>query len=191
MLPSEPRSSTGDPWVPLQIFDVSLTLLLFALLQGYKNIIQNCTENAQVLKEGIERTGRFEVLSKDVGVPLVAFVLKDSSKHTVFDVAESLRRYGWIVPAYTMPADAQHIAVLRVVIREDFNRSLAMRLVADIEKVLAELEVRANRVSMMAATATKVASGDEKHAKKTVEQIQEEVTRHWKRFVQGRKTGVC
>lgn len=191
MLPSEPRSSTGDPWVPLQIFDVSLTLLLFALLQGYKNIIQNCTENAQVLKEGIERTGRFEVLSKDVGVPLVAFVLKDSSKHTVFDVAESLRRYGWIVPAYTMPADAQHIAVLRVVIREDFNRSLAMRLVADIEKVLAELEVRANRVSMMAATATKVAAGDEKHAKKTVEQIQEEVTRHWKRFVQGRKTGVC
>lgn len=159
-------------------------------LQGYRNIIENCMENARVLKEGIERTGRFEVLSKDVGVPLVAFMLKDSSKHTVFDIAESLRRFGWIVPAYTMPADAQHIAVLRVVIREDFNRSLAMRLVADIEKVLGELEVRSNRVSIMAATVTKAADED-KQVKKTVEQIQEEVTRHWKRFVQGRKTGVC
>ncbi|KAK4782431.1 hypothetical protein SAY86_016533 [Trapa natans] len=154
--------------------------------EGYRNIIQNCMENARVLKEGIERTGQFEVLSKDVGVPLVAFMLKDTTKHTVFHIAESLRRFGWIVPAYTMPADAQHIAVLRVVIREDFNRSLAMRLVTDIEKVLGELEVRANRV----ATKTHVDS-DEKLAKKTVEQIQEEVTRHWKKFVQGRKTIVC
>ncbi|KAK4768492.1 hypothetical protein SAY87_003633 [Trapa incisa] len=156
--------------------------------EGYRNIIENCMENARVLKEGIERTGQFEVLSKDVGVPLVAFMLKDSTKHTVFDIAESLRRFGWIVPAYTMPADAQHIAVMRVVIREDFNRSLAMRLVTDIEKVLQEHEVRANRLS---ATTVIKTDAEENHAKKTVVQIQEEVTRHWKKFVKGRKAIVC
>ncbi|OWM62680.1 glutamate decarboxylase 5-like [Punica granatum] len=159
--------------------------------EGYKGIMENCMENARVLKEGIEQTGKFEVLSKDVGVPLVAFMLKDSSKHTVFDIAESLRRFGWIVPAYTMPADAQHIAVLRVVVREDFNRSLAMRLVSNIEKVLGELEARASRISVIAATVTKVAGEEKQVVKKTVEQIQEEVTRHWKKFVKGKNTGVC
>ncbi|CAN1224438.1 Glutamate decarboxylase 2 [Linum perenne] len=38
----------------------------------------------------------------------------------------------WIVSAYMMPADAQHITVLRVVVREDFLRGLAERLVQDI-----------------------------------------------------------
>jgi hypothetical protein len=32
-----------------------------------------------------------------------------------------------------MPPNAEHIAVLRVVIREDFSRTLAERLVTDIE----------------------------------------------------------
>ncbi|PKI53447.1 hypothetical protein CRG98_026137, partial [Punica granatum] len=114
---------------------------------GYKGIMENCMENARVLKEGIEQTGKFEVL---------------------------LRRFGWIVPAYTMPADAQHIAVLRVVVREDFNRSLAMRLVSNIEKVLGELEARASRISVIAATVTKVAGEEKQVVKKTVEQIQEE-----------------
>ncbi|KAG0486925.1 hypothetical protein HPP92_009020 [Vanilla planifolia] len=108
--------------------------------EGYKNIMENCAENARILKEGIESTGRFDVVSKDIGVPLVAFKLKDSNQHTVFEISENLRRFGWIVPAYSMPADAQHIAVLRVVIREDFSRSLAERLVSDIKKVVFELD---------------------------------------------------
>lgn len=99
------------------------------LNQGYKNVMQNCQENARVLREGLEKTGRFSIVSKEIGVPLVAFSLKDNSKHDEFEISETLRRFGWIVPAYTMPPDAQHITVLRVVIREDFSRTLAERLV--------------------------------------------------------------
>jgi hypothetical protein len=44
-----------------------------------------------------------------------------------------MRRFGWIIPAYTMPANAEHVAVLRVVIREDFSRSLAERCVPNFE----------------------------------------------------------
>ena len=93
-----------------------------------------------LLKGGLEKTGRFNIVSKDYGVPLVAFSLKDHNLHNEFEVSEMLRRFGWIVPAYTMPADAQHVTVLRVVIREDFSRTLAERLVLDITKVLHELD---------------------------------------------------
>lgn len=145
-------------------------------------------ENAKVLKEGIEKTGHFDILSKDIGVPLVAFFLKDSSKYSVFNIADSLRRFGWIVPAYTMPADAQHIAVLRVVIREDFSRGLAERLVSDIERVLKEMDAMPSHV--VSSETAHVVLVDE-HVKKSVKQIQQDVTNHWKRFVRERRTGVC
>ena len=110
------------------------------IMQGYKNVMENCRDNMIVLKEGLEKTGRFNILSKDNGVPLVAFSLKDSELHTEFKVADHLRRYGWIVPAYTMPPDAENVTVLRVVIREDFCRGFAERLVDNIQKVLCDLD---------------------------------------------------
>lgn len=151
--------------------------------------------NAKVLSEGIEKTGRFDIVSKDVGVPLVAFSLKDSSKHTVFEISESLRRFGWIIPAYTMPPDAQHVAVLRVVIREDFSRSLTERLVTDIEKVVKEMDLlpsrASNRVAHVTATEEE-ATGEVTHiVKKSVRETQEEITRYWRRLVDGKTNGVC
>jgi len=140
-------------------------------------------ENTKALKAGIEQTGKFDILSKDIGVPLVAFTLKDSSKHSVFEIAESIRRFGWIIPAYTMPADAEHIAVLRVVIREDFSRSLAERLVSDLKKVLVETEGLPSRI---AATDDGVVA-----RKKSVTEI-EQVTTYWKALVDRKRTsGVC
>ncbi|KAF7045350.1 hypothetical protein CFC21_054462 [Triticum aestivum] len=108
--------------------------------EGYRNIMENCQENAMVVKEGLERTGRFNIVSKDQGVPLVAFSLKDHTRHDEFEVSDMLRRFGWIVPAYTMPADAQHVTVLRVVIREEFSRTLAERLVLHIDTVMNQLD---------------------------------------------------
>ncbi|KAB5531725.1 hypothetical protein DKX38_018395 [Salix brachista] len=164
--------------------------------EGYKRIMENCLENARALKEGLEKTGRFKILSKDKGVPLVAFSLKDSSKHTVFEIAESLRRFGWILPAYTMPADAQHIAVLRVVVREDFNRSLAERLVSHIEQVLRETDALPSRVPVQAAhivpaDETRDNMDGKKGGKKSEREIQEEVALYWKRFVSEKRTGPC
>ncbi|ONK61277.1 uncharacterized protein A4U43_C08F28030 [Asparagus officinalis] len=137
--------------------------------EGYKDIIVNCMDNAKSLRQGIEETGKFEVLSKDSGVPVVAFALKSTSEHTVFEISENMRRFGWIIPAYTMPPDAEHVAVLRVVIREDFCRSLAERLVSDLRKVLVDAEgVQADD------------GGSEKKAK------------YWRRVVDRKKTsGVC
>ncbi|KAK5845885.1 hypothetical protein PVK06_002127 [Gossypium arboreum] len=155
--------------------------------EGYRNIMENCHENAMVLKEGLEKTGRFNIVSKDEGVPLVAFSLKDNKRHDEFEISEMLRRFGWIVPAYTMPADAQHITVLRVVIREDFSRTLAERLVIDIQKVLHELDTLPAKVNAKPAMAEEENSKNGT-VKKTAIETQREITSYWKKFVRERKT---
>lgn len=127
--------STGSNQVIAQYYQ-----LIRLGFEGYKNIMENCRSNAMVLKQGPEKTGRFNIVSKDEGVPVVAFSLKDNCEHNEFEISDMLRRFGWIVPAYTMPPDAQHITVLRIVIREEFSRTLAERLVIDIEKVIQELD---------------------------------------------------
>ncbi|KAF8014580.1 hypothetical protein BT93_H0413 [Corymbia citriodora subsp. variegata] len=161
--------------------------------EGYKDIMENCMANARSLREGIEKTGRFNILSKDEGVPVVTFSLKDSSRFTVFNIAEDLRRFGWIVPAYTMPPDAEHVAVLRVVVREDFSRGLAERLMGDIERVMKELDGKPSGGTVKAAhvTAAVEGAGNEKRLKKSVEESQREITTYWKRLVDGKRTGVC
>jgi len=160
--------------------------------EGYKNVMENCFENARALKEGIEKTGLFNIVSKDVGVPLVAFSLKDSSKYDVFEISESLRRFGWIVPAYTMPPNAQHIAVLRVVVREDFSRALAERLVSDIDKVLKEMETHPRKAAYVTATIDETRDSDVgvKRVKKS-EREPQEIATYWRKLVVGKKAGVC
>ncbi|KAF5939636.1 hypothetical protein HYC85_023895 [Camellia sinensis] len=157
-----------------------------ANVQGYQNVMENCRQNAVVLKQGLEKTGRFNIVSKDIGVPLVAFSLNDNSRYNEFEVSDMLRRFGWIVPAYTMPADAQHVTVLRVVIREDFSRTLAERLVFDICKVLHELDALSSKISAKREENGKNGTV----VKKTALQTQREITDVWKKFVLARKTQV-
>ncbi|KAG7563284.1 Pyridoxal phosphate-dependent decarboxylase [Arabidopsis suecica] len=150
--------------------------------EGYRNVMDTCHENMMVLKQGLEKTGRFNIISKENGVPLVAFSLKDSSLHNEFEVAEMLRRFGWIIPAYKMPADAEHVTVLRVVIRDDFSRNLAERLVSDFDKVLHELDMLPSGIH------ANMANGTVNGVKKTAEEMQREVTSYWKKFVENKKT---
>ncbi|OVA14519.1 Pyridoxal phosphate-dependent decarboxylase [Macleaya cordata] len=161
--------------------------------EGYRNIMENCRENAIVLKEGLEKIDRFNILSKDNGVPLVAFSLKDHSRYNEFEISDLLRRFGWIVPAYTMPPDAQHITVLRVVIREDFSRTLAERLVIDIEKVLHELDNLQAKITVKKTSEEKEVqnvSNGRIVVKKTALETQEEITTAWKKFVLEKKTNI-
>lgn len=104
--------------------------------EGYRKIMQNLMANAHYLADEMEKIGQFEILSKQNTIPIVVARLKDASNCTVFDVSHLLRTRGWIVPAYTMPANAESIAVLRVVVRESFTRDLADMLMDDIREAL-------------------------------------------------------
>ena len=109
---------------------------------GYTRIMQALRENATWLSGKIAAMGPFELLSDGSAMPVFAFALKDGAKYSVFDVSNRLRERGWQVPAYTLPANAEDIAVLRVVVREGFSRDMAGMLLADLEKTVADLEAR-------------------------------------------------
>lgn len=104
--------------------------------QGYRDIMLNLQDTARYIAAQIEDTGHFDLLSDDKGLPLVCFKLKRERHYSVFDVADHLRERGWIVPAYTLAPDAEHIAVLRVVVREGLSRDMAELLVQDIHRTV-------------------------------------------------------
>ena len=71
---------------------------------------------------------------------MFAFRLADRvTGYTVFDVSEALRLRGWQVPAYTLPANLQDTAVLRIVVRNGFGRDLAELLARDLCSATSQL----------------------------------------------------
>ncbi|KAJ3021707.1 hypothetical protein HKX48_007993 [Thoreauomyces humboldtii] len=106
--------------------------------EGFKNIMGNLYQNTKYLADQLESTGWFKLLSTldpAKGLPVVAFQLtKDRPHHfNETDVAHVIRERGWIIPAYTMPADILDMHLLRVVLREDFSRNRCDLLVADLK----------------------------------------------------------
>ena len=107
---------------------------------GYTRVMSTLQEVATSLSSRIAALGPFELITDGSAMPVFAFTLKDSGRYTVFDVSNRLRRYGWQVPAYTMPANAEKVAVLRIVVREGFSADLADLLIGHLAEVTAHLE---------------------------------------------------
>ena len=72
---------------------------------GYSYILNNMRDNAGVLAEKLQATGRFELIgAEDEQLPLVAFQLARDEAFDEFDVAWQLSaERGWMVPASTLP----------------------------------------------------------------------------------------
>lgn len=109
---------------------------------GYTRIMQGLQRTADHLATAVEHTGHFRLVGQRGGLPLVCFRLTSDRAYDEHDVARTLRGSGWIVPAYTMPPDAEDMTVLRVVVRENFSRDMADMLAADLRRVVAELDER-------------------------------------------------
>jgi glutamate decarboxylase len=107
---------------------------------GYTQIMRTMRDIATSLSARVAKLGPFELLSDGSDIPVFAFALREPSRYTVFDVSSRMRRSGWQVPAYTMPADAQELAVLRVVIREGFSADLGDLFLNDLTAAVAHLE---------------------------------------------------
>lgn len=107
---------------------------------GYRRIMESLRDTAVHISSAIAEMGPFEVVSGGSAIPVVAIKVKDPSKYTVFRVSEQLRAGGWQVPAYTMPADAEDVAVLGIVVREGFGMDLADMLLESVAKAVAHLD---------------------------------------------------
>ncbi|KAJ4910615.1 Uncharacterized protein Rs2_05236 [Raphanus sativus] len=88
-----------------------------------------------------------------------------------------------------MPPNAQHITVLRVVIREDFSRTLAERLVIDIEKVIRDLDELPSRVvhKILLGEEKSEANGDNLVTLQSDMERQREIINGRKKLVSNRK----
>src|SRR5690349_21270401 len=111
---------------------------------GYREIMETMQLNASSLAERIVATGYFELVG-DGGaeqLPLVAFKLTGEDRgFDEFDVASQLAaERGWMVPAYTLPPNAEHMTIMRVLVKETFSESLASAFVGDLVQACTTLD---------------------------------------------------
>lgn len=115
---------------------------------GYRAVQQASRDVARGLARAVEDLGDFRLLTRGDELPVFAFTTT-AEVHTydVFDVSRRLRERGWLVPAYTFPANRQDLSVLRVVCRNGFSSDLAELLIEDLTLLLPELRAQKHPVS--------------------------------------------
>jgi glutamate decarboxylase len=88
------------------------------------------------LADGIAAMPQFRLVSHPMGqLPVFAVELDQAvTGWTVFQLSDKLRERGWLIPAYTMPANCEQMAVLRFVVRAGFSRDMAEQLLSDIQR---------------------------------------------------------
>ncbi|MCL5407105.1 MAG: glutamate decarboxylase [Patescibacteria group bacterium] len=107
---------------------------------GYTRIMSNITENAKYLAEKLLKTEYFESLNPTQLLPVVAVKLKNNENFTLYELTDKLREKGWIMPAYSLPANAEEIVIMRIVVRENFSRDMCDILYEDIVEAYNDLK---------------------------------------------------
>jgi glutamate decarboxylase len=91
--------------------------------------------NARQLADRIAAGGDFRLIGSenDEQLPLVAFRLDGEHNYDEFDVASQLAaERGWMVPAYTLPPNADHVTIMRALVKLTLGHTLATTLADDI-----------------------------------------------------------
>ncbi len=112
---------------------------------GYSYIMHTMQANARRLASEIAALGEFAIVGSedDEQLPLVAFQLAQEQSYDEFDIAAQLAaERGWMVPAYTLPPDADHVKIMRVLVKETLGRSLTDKLGEDIAQACATLKTK-------------------------------------------------
>jgi glutamate decarboxylase len=109
---------------------------------GYEAVMKLMEQNARELATRIQATNHFEIIGEgSPQLPLVAFKLLDTENYDEFDVAAHLSAVrGWMVPAYTLPPNAQDVTVLRALVKESFTFSMVEKLGDDITEAVESLD---------------------------------------------------
>ncbi len=132
--------STGSAMVLAQYYN----LIRFGH-DGYRYIMETMKYNARQLAKQIAEIGEFELIGgeEDEQLPLIAFKLTGEQAYDEFDVSAQLAaERGWMVPAYTLPPNAEHVKIMRILVKETLSHSLATTLGDDIAAACKALNVK-------------------------------------------------
>src|SRR5262249_16278985 len=105
--------------------------------EGYTRIQKAMRDNARYLARGIAALGNFTIINDGTYTACCCCSLKDESKYNAADLVQTLAQKGWIIPAFSMPPDAQSVNAIRVNVKETFSRDMADILIDDIRKAIA------------------------------------------------------
>jgi glutamate decarboxylase len=109
--------------------------------EGYRRIQQTSQDVALYLSGEIAKLPPFELISRGDDIPVFCWKMDEtyakSASFSLYDLADRLRERGWLVPAYPMPRNRQDLTVQRIVVKEDFGRDLAERLLEDLRRAVA------------------------------------------------------
>lgn len=112
---------------------------------GYTYVMSQLQENARALAANLRESGRFEVIGDELEqLPLVAFRLSGKNKpYDESDIAWQLSaERGWMVPAYTLPPNAEKVKIMRALVKETMNREQVERLTEDIANACTTLDLK-------------------------------------------------
>ncbi len=108
---------------------------------GYTTVMRNLQQIAMHISAGIAGMGPYNLISDGSQLPVFAFALDPKvHNYNVFDVSDRLRERGWLVPAYTFPANRQDLSVLRVVVRAGMNIEMGEMLLDFLSEQTIDLE---------------------------------------------------
>jgi glutamate decarboxylase len=109
---------------------------------GYRRVMEIMQANAESLAKDIEAIGKFQIVGAgEETLPLVAFNLAEAHPYDEFDIAFQLAaERGWMVPAYTMPPNAEDVKMMRALVKLNLSRSLVNTLNGDIADAIRTLE---------------------------------------------------
>jgi len=108
--------------------------------EGYTQIQNTMRENARYLARGIQEIGKFDILNAGELTPSCVCKLKNEKRYNAADVVAALAQHGWIVPAFSLPPNAETVNVMRFNVKETFSRDMAGILIDDIAKAINKLE---------------------------------------------------
>ncbi|MGW8378217.1 glutamate decarboxylase [Streptomyces sp. ODS28] len=111
--------------------------------EGYTKVYAAAARTAQALAERVGRMGPFTVLHDGRGaLPAVSWRLTEpiGAGFTLYDLTDQLRRRGWQVPAYPLPADRGDTVVQRVLVRHGTGYDKISLLIRDMETAVEHLQ---------------------------------------------------
>ncbi len=112
--------------------------------EGYERIQGASQALAKYLSGAIGKMEPFSLVSDGSDIPVFCWSMDgryaESAHFSLYDLADKLRQHGWLVPAYPMPPDRSDLVVQRIVVKEDFSRDLADKLLDDIRAAVKYFE---------------------------------------------------
>jgi glutamate decarboxylase len=102
---------------------------------GYRYVMETMQHNTRLLSGLIGAMDEFELIGseEDEQLPLVAFRLAEERNFDEFDIAGQLAaERGWMVPAYTLPPNADHVKIMRALVKQTLGHTLVTALADDI-----------------------------------------------------------